>query len=559
MMRESGVKLRTKMTAAVVAVLMAACGGGKSDSDDSGGVVVISPQGYQAGPGPQGGAVLYSDFRAGKKLVLHQRDAKAVTPARLRDRLATMDVALDAFDGTFLKLPTVSDAIMKAAPVSLATIAGELEPVYGLRPAKLRFNFAVVTMQRDLDPFDDWTPVLANVTNLARVAKGAGLVGVVIDNESAAGLRASYPYDIKFPEKSIETYRTQTQMISKQIMQAIVAEFPDAVVVVLRGAAGAEPKSPPHLVNLETESAPLLGPFFAGFVEGSGSRSLVVDGGTDFALRTDDQFAASAAWRKSGLPSPETDSAFLAPAMRAKWSASVNTSFGVRDSDGAHGNLLPNVPLLFANTVLSALRGADTFVWASFDGTDMTAAAATDPFATAARQAKAALASPNAHLAPTAAGSGSGLMAQYFSQITTYGAEYVVGTELVQTVVDPTIDFDWNASGPVHTLLGDQRENIAVIWTGYLEAPATGPYTFVSSTDDGMTVTVGQTLVVDRYSFQGEAEATGLTVNLVAGVRYPVKVRWFQGNGGAGAHVWWIPPGETLRVPLPTERLYPAY
>ena len=556
-------KLRTKMTVFLAVAFVAACGGGgggsSSDGGGGGGGGGGGSSGYQAGPGPQGGAVLYSDFRAGKRLMLHQRDGKGVTPATLRDRLATMDVALDAFDGAFLRLPNVTDTIFKAAPVSLETIGTDLAAVYGLRPAKLRFNFAVVAVQHDLDPFDDWAPVLANVTNLARVARDAGLVGIVIDNENIAGLRANYPYDLKFQTKTIDEYRAQTQAISKQIMQAIVTEFPDAVVVVLRGAAGSEPKSPPHLVNLEIDSAQLLGPFFAGFVEGGGTRSLVVDGGTDYGLRNEDQFAASATWRKTGLPAPDTGSAFMGPAVRAKWSSTVSASFGVRDTDGARGNLLASVPLLFANTLLSALRGADNFVWASFDGTDMTRAVASDPFAAAARQAKAALASPTAHLAPTAAGSGTGLMAQYFSQIVSYAPEYVVGTELVQTVVDPSIDFDWNASGPVHTILGEQRDNFAVIWTGYLEAPVTGAYTFVSSTDDGMTVSVGQTLVVDRYGFQGETEQTGLTLNLVAGVRYPIKVRWFQGGGGAAAHVWWIPPGAMLRVPLPTERLYPVY
>ena len=35
----------------------------------------------------------------------------------------------------------------------------------------------------------------------------------------------------------------------------------------------------------------LLGPFFAGFVEGKGARSLLVDGGTDYGLRTAEQFS----------------------------------------------------------------------------------------------------------------------------------------------------------------------------------------------------------------------------------------------------------------------------
>lgn len=542
------------------ALLLAACGGGNGDGGSTG--ASGGGSGYNAGPGPQGGAALYQDFRASTKLMLHQRD-NPVSPAVLRDRLSTMDSALDAFDGVFLRMPAASEALMKPAALSAADIATDLEPLYALRPTRLRYNFAIVTVQHDLDPFDDWTTVLANFGNLAKVARDAGLVGIVIDNESVGGLRANYPYDLKFPAKSLDEYRTQTQLISRRIMEAIVAEFPDAAVVVLRGAAGAEPKTPPHLFNVEAESSQLLGPFFAGFVEGSGSRSLIVDGGTDYGLRSEAQFTESAAWRKTGLPAPETGSAFMGPSVRAKWTSSVNVAFGVRESDGARGNLLPTDPLLYTATLLAAMRSADTLVWASFDLTDLTRAAATDRFPSAARLAKAALASPTVRLAPTAPGTGTGLMAQYFSQIVDFapgcrpGTNCIVGAELSQTVVDPTIDFDWNGTGPSHTIL-DQLDNYAVIWTGYIEAPVSGPYTFVSSTDDGMEVTVAGTLVVDRYFFQGEVEAVGQTIELVAGTRYPIRVRWFQGGGGSGAHVWWIPPGETLRVPLPTDRLYPV-
>jgi len=550
----------------IAALLVTGCGGGSGSGSGNAGAGTGSDggSGYQAGPGPQGGAVLYGDFRAGKRLVLHQRDVIAVTPTALRDRLATMDVALDAFDGVFLRLPTVTDAAMKAAPVSLATIGAELQPVYGLRPAKLRFNFAVVTVQHDLDPFDDWTTVLANVGNLARVAKDAGLVGIAIDNESIAGLRTNYPYDLKFQTKTIEEYRAQTQLISKKIMQAIVTEFPDAAVVVMRGPAGAEPKSPPVLVNCESRdpvaivvggqcgasSAQLLGSFFAGFVEGNGTRSLLIDGGTDYGLRTKEQFAGSVAWRKVALPSVDTASAFIPVALRAPWAASVKAAFGIREIDGAHGNLLPNDPALWAATVRNALTAADTMVWASFDLTDLTKAAATDPWATAARRGKAAAASPTMHLASQVPGSGTGLLAQYYSQIDE--------SELAQTVVDPYIDNVWTGTGPTNTILSGQNDNFSVIWTGYIEAPVTGTYTIFGTTDDGMQIYVGGVSILppQSWNFQGTTEYPG-AVDMVAGQRYPIKIRYFEGGGGTEAHVWWQPPGGA-KVVMPTERLYPT-
>jgi PA14 domain len=536
---------------AFTSALVVACGGGSSGGSSSGGSSGGGDDGssYTAGPGPLGGAALYSDFRTGKKLVLHQRGIIEVTPTALRDRLATMEAALTAFDGVFLRLPGTGEQITKAAAVKASDIATDLEPLYALRPTRLKYNFAVLPIEHDLDVFDDWTIPLANVGKLAKVARDAGLVGIVIDNESLAGFRGNYPYDLKFPTRTIEDYRAQTQLIGRKIMQAIVADFPDAAVVVLRGAAGADPASPASLVNREVDSAQLIGPFFAGFVEGKGASSMLVDGGTDYGLRTAEQFSAAAAWRKSGLPSATTNSVFISDSLRSAWPTAVNVAFGVRELDGAHGNLLPNLPMLFANTLVQSLRSTDTLVWASFDLADMTKAAATDPFVAAAAQARVAAATPTGSLASAAPASGTGLLAQYYSQIDE--------SELAQTLVDGVIDNIWSGTGPLNTVLEGQTDNFSVVWTGYIEAPVTGTYTFFGTTDDGMQIWVGNgsVPVVDAFYYQAPTEHSG-TIDLVAGQRYAIKIRNFQGGGETEAHVSWQPPGD-VKALLPVERMYP--
>jgi hypothetical protein len=535
----------------LISALVVACGGGSSGPSGGSSSPGSGDDGnaYAAGPGPQGGAALYGEFRSGKKLVLHQRSLFAVTPADLRDRLAAMEQTLTAFDGAFLKLPTTGDRITTATAVKASDIAADLQPLYALSPSRFRYNFAVVPMQRDLDVFDDWSVPLANLGKLAKVARDAGLVGIVIDNEGLGGFRANYPFDVRFAGRTIEDYRAQTREIGRKIMQAILAEFPDAAVVVLRGPAGAEPKSPVHLVNVEAESAQLLGPFFAGFVEGKGAgvRALLVDGGTDYGLRNAEQFAASAAWRKSGLASMETDSVFINEGMRTVWPGWVSVAFGVRELDGARGNLLPNLPVVFANTLVQSLRAADHFVWASFDLTDLTRAEPTHRWVVATAQARAAAATPSGSLASSAPGSGSGLLAQYYSLMNE--------SELAQTVVDPAIDNVWSGTGPLNTLLEGQNDNFSVIWSGFVEAPATGTYTFFGTTDDGMQIQVGGNLVVDAFVYQAPTEWSG-TIDLVAGQRYPIKIRHFLGGGLAEAHVSWQTPGGVKEL-LPTSRMYP--
>ena len=524
-----------------VGLTLTACGGGSGGSSSG------SEAGYASGPGPQGGSALYAGFRTGsRKFVLHQRDAIAITPAAFRDRFAAMETTLEAYDGLFLRLPSSGDQILSSRPVSAATIAQDLEPLYALRPTRLRYNFAVVSAQHDFDVFDDAAPLLENVRRLAAVARDAGLTGIVVDNESLGGLRANYPGDVRNTSKTVEEYRAQTHAVSRRIMQTIAGEFPDAVVVVLRGPAGSDPRSPPSLVNLEVDTAALLGSYFAGFVEGAGPRSLVVDGGSDYGLRTADQFAASAAWRGDGIAEEKVDGGFIPESIRARWPNLVSVAFGVREMDGALGNLLPNQPMLWANTVTGALRHATHFAWASFDLVDQTRASASDPWIAGGRLARAAAQTANGGLSPTALGSGTGLMAQYFLTVNE--------TELAQTLVDPSIDYVWNG-GVQNTILGDRSDNFSVIWSGYIEAPVTGTYTIYGLTDDGMQIHIGETNVVDAFYYQAPTEYAG-TIDLVAGQRYPIRIRYFQGGGGTEAHVSWQPPNG-VKEAIPTARLYP--
>ena len=517
---------------------------------------MTTPPATAATPPPVA-ATMYSDLRSGSgKLMLHQRGALAVKPADLQSRFVGMETSLDAFSGIFLRLPTVSDSIMRNTPVQSAAITSELAPLSGLVPKKLRFNFAIVTAQHDLDPFDDWKTVIANFASLARAAKAAGLVGIVIDNESPTGMRVNYPSDINNTNRSLAEYRTQTQLNSKLIMQALVAEFPEIAVVVLRGPAASEPLTPLQVVVPSAQTPSLLGPFFAGLVAGKGSQSMVVDGGNDYGLRFDDQFAASTDWRKNGIASDTTNSAFLGSAQRVAWPTTANVSFGVRERDGWDGNGMANVMSIWESTISTAMRQADTFAWASFDTTDMTKAATTDPFVVASRRAKAAAASPSAHLASVAPGTGTGLTAQYF-QDNPQDAQHQV--YLARTRIDAVVDNYWTGDRLVAPPIAPlQLSNYSVVWSGYVEIPIAGNYTFFGSTDDGMRITVGGQPVFgdDGYHSQGTTEYMG-DIFFTAGGRYPIKIEFFQGGGGSEAHVSWQAQGGD-KVIIPTTSLYPS-
>ena len=69
------------------------------------------------------------------------------------------------------------------------------------------------------------------------------------------------------------------------------------------------------------------------------------------------------------------------------------------------------------------------------------------------------------------AGSGTGLLAQYFND----AGSGIYFTALVLTRTDATVDFDWAAGSPDPAV---QADNFSVRWSGQVQAPVSGTYTF---------------------------------------------------------------------------------
>jgi hypothetical protein len=405
---------------------------------------------YAAGPGPQGGAALYSDFRTGKKLVLHQRGIFEVTPARLRDQLATMETALTAFDGAFLKLPATGAQITTTTAVKASAIAADLQPLYALKPARFKYNFASSRCS---------TTSTSSTTGPCRSPTSARSPGGARRRPGGHRHRQREP---RRPARQLSLRHQVREPHDRGLPRPDAADRQedhagDPRRVPRRGGRraarplGHRPGVAASLVNREVDSAQLLGSFFAGFVEGRSSRALLVDGGTDYGLRTAEQFAASADWRKNGLVSAATDSLFINEGMRTVWPSWVTVSFGVRELDGARGNLLPNVPTLFANTLVQSLRAADNFVWASFD-LDRPDQGGGGPTPTSSRRRRRAPRGDADRLALVErARQRHGAARPVLLDDRRVGA----GAD----AVDPVIDNVWSGTGPLNTILeGPERQ-----------------------------------------------------------------------------------------------------
>jgi len=140
----------------------------------------------------------------------------------------------------------------------------------------------------------------------------------------------------------------------------------------------------------------------------------------------------------------------------------------------------------------------------------------------------------------------NGLRGEYFVDVTEPDFEL---TELTSTVLDGELNF--NNLVPVYEKHTGQGEYTGARWTGQVEAPATGDYTFYVTGDNGFRLWVDDELIIDWWVNQWDIEQTSQTVSLEEGERYDFRLEQFQAHGGANLFVRWEGPGiEKSIVPL---------
>jgi hypothetical protein len=85
-------------------------------------------------------------------------------------------------------------------------------------------------------------------------------------------------------------------------------------------------------------------------------------------------------------------------------------------------------------------------------------------------------------------------------------------------------------------------------WYGYIEAPFTGEVTFVATADNGLTLNIGERVVIDGW---GKDKSRTGKIAMVKGKKYPVVLSYFQDGGTSilGLHWSWYPTGKAPLVP----------
>ncbi|AUD01461.1 PA14 domain-containing protein [Spirosoma pollinicola] len=150
--------------------------------------------------------------------------------------------------------------------------------------------------------------------------------------------------------------------------------------------------------------------------------------------------------------------------------------------------------------------------------------------------------------APVTTGNGSGLLGEYFNNIN-------LSTPIVSSRTDATVNFDWGNNSPIPGTVG--TDNFSVRWTGQVEAPVTGNYTFSTISDDGVRLWVNGNQVINNWTTHAPATDNSNSIALTAGQRYTIKMEYFESSLGAVAKLMWAYPGQPQQA-IPQGFLYPA-
>jgi parallel beta-helix repeat protein len=143
---------------------------------------------------------------------------------------------------------------------------------------------------------------------------------------------------------------------------------------------------------------------------------------------------------------------------------------------------------------------------------------------------------------PPVLSNGDGLFAEYFE-----GRNF---NNLVRDGVDSNIDFNFDRGGPD----GLPNDDFSIRWTGQVEALHSEQYTFETTSDDGVRLWVNDELIIDNFTNHAATIDTG-TIRLEAGVRYDIRLEYYERTGRSIIQLRWSSNSQSLET-IPQSQLY---
>lgn len=113
-----------------------------------------------------------------------------------------------------------------------------------------------------------------------------------------------------------------------------------------------------------------------------------------------------------------------------------------------------------------------------------------------------------------------------------------------------SLDAEINFPGLTTTFEGftGQTEHTTARWTGQIEAPATGDYTFFAIGDNGFRLLIDNVPVIDHWQPDWDVEQTSAPMRLEAGQRHDIRLEYFQDTGGANMFLRWSSPTTSKQI-----------
>lgn len=161
-------------------------------------------------------------------------------------------------------------------------------------------------------------------------------------------------------------------------------------------------------------------------------------------------------------------------------------------------------------------------------------------------------------VSPDGATTGTGLLGEYYNSTNFTAKVTNAAVPRVENIAQQNVGTGTDPDGAGALGTG----NISMVWTGFVRPDFSENYTFAFAVDDGVRVYVNNQLLVDSWFGQGVTIPTPYVsqIPLVAGVKYPVRVEYYQGGGGSAWQLFWASASQTNGVQsiVPTSNLFPA-
>lgn len=278
------------------------------------------------------------------------------------------------------------------------------------------------------------------------------------------------------------------------------------------------------------------------------------DGGP--APRMKKNYAYDLAARRSTVTVDGVANSTSAVTYDSAWRQTTATSpLGMSTSQEWH----PSKDLVLSSTDARGIKATTIYDPATDRATDSYGPAPSACFQSGGRPVATPTTVPNcgivpAHTSTTYDGGMQGLQATYYANKTLSGKPSLIGLGIGGTA--GAVDRNWGTASPG---TGIGTDNWSLRLTGLVTFPAAGQYTFVTNSDDGARIWVGDALVADKWE-GGAAERVGAPITVAAGETRRIRIEYRDDTSTALLQLKWRTPssGTTASV-VPGTALRPDY